>query len=76
MKVPAQAVGPVYPVPPHCPHWLCAGPEAVVVGEGADVVTGLLVAGGAAVVPGPEGAEGADGDDPSPMVVVIGPCSI
>ena len=44
-------------------------------GEGAIVVAGLLVAGGAAVVPGLEGEEGGDAV-PLPTVVVMGPCSI
>lgn len=26
-----QAVGPVYPIPPHCPHLVCWAPPAVVV---------------------------------------------
>lgn len=38
MHVPvAQAVGPVYPLPPHCPHKVCP-PAAAVVVTGAFVV--------------------------------------
>lgn len=42
--VPAtQAVGPVQPTPPHCPHWLCAGWAAVVVGIAEEVVVVVVV---------------------------------
>jgi len=41
----AQTVGPVYPVPPHCPYWDCVAPEAVVV-----VVAALVVVVVAALV--------------------------
>ena len=44
----AQAVGPVHPIPPHCPQvvWVPPVAGALVVGEeGAEVVAGLDVAG-------------------------------
>ena len=69
VQVPAeQTVGPVHPIPPHCPQSVCVAPDAVVVGvpgllaggAGADVVPAAVVeAGGAgAAVADPAGTDG------------------
>ena len=42
LQVPeAQAVGPVHPIPPHCPYKGAAGPELVVVAAGVEEVVGV-----------------------------------
>lgn len=64
-----HTVGPVYPVPPHCPKWVWEGPVAVVVVE--DVVVEELAVvdelGGDVVVTTPV---------PFPTLVVMGPLSM
>jgi len=74
----SQTVAPVYPVPPHCPYSVCAGPEDVVVEDVLVVVEIELELNDeeevVVVVPVPEELELTP--VPDPTLVVMGPSSM
>ena len=78
----AQVVGPVNPVPPHWPYWVCRGPAGwvlVMLTGWPEVVGPTVVVGGgvgfAEELP-LDGGGGGGAAAPLPMAVVMGPFSM